>query len=345
MRERPFGGDRACDTIPKRARPPLQKEESRLPIAGCRFLILSLMCTGLRAQAPDVTFFETKIRPVLATKCYPCHSSALKAPMSGLVLDRKDGVAKVSDRLVKALSYTDPLLQMPPSGKLPDAVIADFEKWIAGGMPMPPRRPPPRRLRPATAYKGMSLEDGRKWWAFQPLKRVPPPKVKNAAWPVNPIDSFILEKLEAKGLKPSPVEEKRTLVRRAYVDLVGYKPTYRRGRGIRQRSLARCLGSADRPPASLAAIRRALGPALDGRGAFRRGQSDVGSHQPRVSLCVAVSRLDHRCGQSRRALRPLREAATRGRPDAGHASRRHAGPRLPGRRAASITRISACPPT
>ena len=95
------------------------------------------MCTGLRAQAPDVTFFETKIRPVLATKCYPCHSSALKAPMSGLVLDRKDGVAKVSDRLVKALSYTDPLLQMPPSGKLPDAVIADFEKWIAGGMPMP----------------------------------------------------------------------------------------------------------------------------------------------------------------------------------------------------------------
>jgi hypothetical protein len=175
---------------------------------------------------PDVAFFETKIRPVLATKCYPCHSSSLKAPMSGLVLDRKDGVAKVSDRLVKALSYTDPLLQMPPSGKLPDAVIADFEKWISGGMPMTAPPAGAAASPAATAYKGMSLEDGRKWWAFQPLKRVPAPKVKNAAWIVNPIDSFILEKLEAKGLKPSPLEEKRTLARRAYVDLVGYKPTY-----------------------------------------------------------------------------------------------------------------------
>ena len=77
-----------------------------------------------------------------------------------------------------------------------------------------------------SAYKGMSLEDGRKWWAFHPLQRVPAPKVRNADWTVNPIDAFILEKLEAKGLKPSPVEEKRTLVRRAYVDLVGYKPTF-----------------------------------------------------------------------------------------------------------------------
>ena len=226
-----------------------------MPFPGYRFPILFLVCTGLRAQAPDVTFFETKIRPVLATKCYPCHSSALKAPMSGLVLDRKDAVAKVSGRLVKALSYTDPLLQMPPSGKLSDAVIADFEKWIAGGMPMSAAPANAAATPASTAYKGMSLEDGRKWWAFQPLKRVPPPKVKNAAWTVNPIDSFILEKLEAKGLKPSPAEEKRTLARRAYVDLVGYKPTYRGSGSIRQRYLARCLGSSDRSPASLAAIR------------------------------------------------------------------------------------------
>jgi hypothetical protein len=132
----------------------------------------------------------------------------------------------VSGRLVKALSYTDPLLQMPPSGKLPDAVIADFEKWIAGGMPMSAAPAGVSASPAATAYKGMSLEDGRKWWAFQPLKRIPPPKVVNSAWTVKPIDSFILEKLEAKGLKPSPLEHKRTLARRAYVELVGYKPTY-----------------------------------------------------------------------------------------------------------------------
>ncbi|MEO8372057.1 MAG: DUF1553 domain-containing protein [Candidatus Solibacter sp.] len=190
-----------------------------------RLLLFTLACASLRAQAPDVAFFEAKIRPVLSTKCYACHSSTLKAPMSGLVLDRKEGVAKVSDRLVKILSYTDALVQMPPSGKLPDAVIADFETWIAGGMPMP-STPAAAPAAASSAYKGMSLEDGRKWWAFQPLRRGPAPKVKNAAWVVNPIDAFILEKLEAKGVKPSPVEEKRTLVRRAYVDLVGYKPSY-----------------------------------------------------------------------------------------------------------------------
>jgi hypothetical protein len=196
-----------------------------LRISGRLFPISLVVCAGLRAQALDLTFFETKIRPVLAAKCYPCHSSTLKAPMSGLVLDTKDGASKVRDRLVTALKYTDPQLQMPPSGKLPDAVIADFEKWIASGMAMPAPPKGAAASTAATAYKGMSLEDGRKWWAFQPLKRSTP-KVKNTAWVANPIDAFILEKLEAKSLTPSPTEDKRTLVRRAYVDLVGYKPSY-----------------------------------------------------------------------------------------------------------------------
>ena len=195
-------------------------------LTGCRFLISLLVCTGLRAQAPDFTFFEAKIRPVFVAKCFGCHSSSLKAPMSGLMLDRKDSAEKVKDRLVTALKYTDPQLQMPPTGKLPDTVIADFETWVASGMPMPAPAAGAAPTTASSAYKGMSLEDGRKWWAFQPLKRVPPPKVKNTAWPSTAVDNFILEKLEAKGIKPSPAEDKRILVRRAYVDLVGYKPTY-----------------------------------------------------------------------------------------------------------------------
>ena len=102
---------------------------------------------------------------MFVAKCFACHSSALKAPMSGLTLDRSDSVAKVKDRLVTALKYTDPRLQMPPTGKLPDAVIADFEAWIdsrngdAGraGSEGAAARPA------ASAYKGMSLEDGRKY--------------------------------------------------------------------------------------------------------------------------------------------------------------------------------------
>ncbi|MEJ7608547.1 MAG: c-type cytochrome domain-containing protein [Bryobacteraceae bacterium] len=94
--------------------------------------------------------FESKIRPVLAAKCFSCHSVKLKAPMGGLVLDTKSGMAvggangvvivagkPMESRLLSALRFTDPHLQMPPTGKLPDAAIADFEEWITTGAPDP----------------------------------------------------------------------------------------------------------------------------------------------------------------------------------------------------------------
>ena len=188
-----------------------------MPSNRCRVLLTFLLCVPVRAQAADFTLFETKIRPVFVAKCFACHSSALKAPMSGLMLDRKDNVERVKDRIVTALSYTDPSLQMPPSGKLPDAVLADFRAWIAAGAPMPDAPATTAAGASSTAYKGMSLEDGRKWWAFQPLAR---------AATASTIDTFVLQKLKAKGIKPSPEADRGTLVRRLYVDLVGYKPTY-----------------------------------------------------------------------------------------------------------------------
>src|SRR6185312_16263653 len=102
--------------------------------------VTSLLLPG---QAPDNAFFESKIRPVLATKCYGCHSAKLKSPMGGLVLDNKAGLQKggvtgpvvvpgkpAQSRLLHALRYTDPRLQMPPAGKLADSVIETFEQWI-----------------------------------------------------------------------------------------------------------------------------------------------------------------------------------------------------------------------
>src|SRR5690349_18709318 len=136
-------------------------------------LLLPLLSTVAFAQTPDAAFFEAKIRPVLANKCYGCHSSKLKAPMGGLVLDTKAGMKKAT-RLLTAIRYTDPHLQMPPTGKLPDNVIADFEAWVAAGSPDP-------RVdsgQPTTALKGMPIEEGRKWWAFQPVHEMPPPAVK-----------------------------------------------------------------------------------------------------------------------------------------------------------------------
>lgn len=203
----------------------------------CGFYVL-ILCASSFAQAPDTAFFETKIRPVLVAKCYQCHASSLKPPMGGLALDTRAATLKGGDdgpvivpgkpadsRLLTAIRYSDPDLQMPPTGKLSDSVIADFETWIASGAPDP-------RLGSSTAapspppLKGMSLEDGRKWWAFQPVHEIPAPATKGPVWSKTKIDSFILAKLQEKKLKPSPVADPAALVERAYVDLLGYKPTY-----------------------------------------------------------------------------------------------------------------------
>jgi Protein of unknown function (DUF1549)/Protein of unknown function (DUF1553)/Planctomycete cytochrome C len=201
------------------------------------FLSLTLLSASPPDQSPDFTLFEAKIRPVLVSKCYGCHSARLPSPKGEFALDTKDGLREggatgvaivpgqpEASRLLKALRYSDTELQMPPSGKLPDPVIADFEQWIAAGAPDP--RTGPRSPIAGVGPKGMSLEDGRKWWAFQPLKGGAPPPTSDDRWAKNVIDSFVLAKQEQRGLSPSPAADPRTLVSRVYVDLVGYKPTY-----------------------------------------------------------------------------------------------------------------------
>jgi hypothetical protein len=201
-------------------------------------LLLPLLAVPLHAQAPDAAFFESRIRPVLAANCFACHSSSLPAPMGGLVLDTKAGLLKGGargpvivagkpgqSRLLQAIRYSDPQLQMPPAGKLPDAVAADFETWIAAGAP-DPRADAAGSAESTQPLKGMSIEEGRKWWAFQAATETPAPAVKNVDWPKSKLDFFLLAKLEEKGIEPSSRADARTLVQRVYVDLVGYKPSY-----------------------------------------------------------------------------------------------------------------------
>ena len=204
----------------------------------CRLLKIALLFSSvLLAQPPEAAHFESKIRPVLATKCFACHSSKLKAPMGGLVLDTKAGIAAggtngpvlvarkpKESRLLTALRFEDAHLQMPPSGKLPDSVIADFEEWIAAGALDP--RVDTATTAPSSALKGMSIENGRKWWAFQPITETAAPKVLNTRWMRNKIDAFLLAKLEAKKLSPSLKADRRTLIKRAYINLLGLRPTY-----------------------------------------------------------------------------------------------------------------------
>ncbi|MFN0104408.1 MAG: PSD1 and planctomycete cytochrome C domain-containing protein [Bryobacteraceae bacterium] len=193
--------------------------------------LATLLAAGLYAQTPDTAFFESKIRPVLATSCYGCHSSKMKAPMGDLVLDTKAGLRKginqdklAESRILKALRYTDPHLHMPPSGKLPQPVIDDFETWIVNGA-IDPRIDAPATAA-TTPLRGMSVADGRKWWAFQPVKELPAPAVKHAAWLQRKIDAFLLARMEGKGLSPSSKADKRTLAQRLYIDLLGLRPNH-----------------------------------------------------------------------------------------------------------------------
>jgi hypothetical protein len=177
-----------------------------------------------------VQFFEQKIRPVLVKHCYECHSAETKRPKGRLRLDSRAGLLKggssgpavvpgnVDDSpLIKALRQDG--VAMPPRGKLPAPVVADFERWVAMGAPDP---------RDASATGGpdsIDLKAGRRFWAFQPPRRYPAPPVKNAAWARGAIDRFILARLEAKGLQPAPDAERAVLLRRVTIDLTGLLPT------------------------------------------------------------------------------------------------------------------------
>src|SRR5262249_45607502 len=151
-------------------------------------------------------FFEQKIRPVLVEHCYKCHSAQAKSPKGGLLLDSREGLLKGGDSgqavvpgkpdaglLLKAVRYTDEALRMPPKGKLPDAVVADLEKWTAPGAPAPPTS--------STSFKIVAAPpSARNHWAFQRIQGPPIPGVRDTAWPRTPVDHFVLARLEERGL-------------------------------------------------------------------------------------------------------------------------------------------------
>jgi hypothetical protein len=207
-----------------------------VPIA---FSVLSVRAADLSPSDKPldpqaVEFFEQKIRPILNAHCVKCHSveaERARKLRGGLYLDSRDGVGKGGESgpvliphkaaeslLIKALRYEDEV-RMPPQGRLPDSVIADFEKWVNMGAP-DPRQGPSGRLQ-----AGMTIDDGRHFWAYKLPKPQVIPRVKAADWPLDAIDRFVLAKLEARGLKPALETDRATLARRLYYGLTGLPPT------------------------------------------------------------------------------------------------------------------------
>ena len=198
----------------------------------CAICILSpsTLTRAAEPTAADLDFFEKKIRPVLVAKCYECHSAQAKKVQANLLLDTREGIRKGGDtgpavvpgnpeesRILKALRFEKPM--MPPSGRLHDQVIADFEKWIKAGAA------DPREAAVATSVARIDFEQAKKSWAFQPPRAHESPSVKNGKWPTRKTDHFILAKLDAAGLTPAPTAGPRTLIRRLYFDLIGLPPS------------------------------------------------------------------------------------------------------------------------
>jgi cytochrome c553 len=202
---------------------------------GFLLLASSRVIAAEQAASPDqIAFFEKKIRPVLSSTCYKCHSHQSKKLKAGLHLDSRAGVLKGGDNgaaimagspdkslLIKSITYLDNELQMPPKKKLSAAVVADFSAWVKMGAPWPVEKAPV-----ATATTPEAPKDWDKLrnahWAFRPIANPTPPKVSGAK---TPIDAFIGAELKKAGLKANGPAPKYILIRRAYIDLIGLPPT------------------------------------------------------------------------------------------------------------------------
>ena len=179
-------------------------------------------------------FFERRIRPVLVRHCFECHSTASVAPKAELFLDSRDGLLTGGESgeaivpgdpdaslLLEAIRHES--FEMPPEGKLPDEVIADFEKWIDNGAFDPRDEPPDADAVGSELWERLYAERTG-WWSYQPLNPPKVPEVAATAWPAGPIDRFVLARLEAAGLAPAPRGEPRALYRRLHFVLTGLPP-------------------------------------------------------------------------------------------------------------------------
>src|SRR6266853_2493470 len=191
-------------------------------VTGRLLIAAWLVPLAVAAPSPD---FVRDVQPVLESRCWSCHGPKLQ--MHGLRLDRRadalkgggSGVPAIvpghssQSLLIKYVSGLDKDVIMPPAGtRLKPAEIELLRAWIDSGAAFPGEedaKPAPQRS---------------DHWSFQPIARPRVPDLKSA-WVRNPIDAFVLEKLQTRGWRPAPAAEPRALLRRVYMDLNGLPPT------------------------------------------------------------------------------------------------------------------------
>ncbi len=181
--------------------------------------MLSLSVVTAQVRAAGTPSFEREIRPILSRYCFKCHGPDEGQRQSGLRLDVRDAATKLADsgkaaivpskpdnsELIRRIHLPDGSEEkMPPASTKLELTAEQrdiLKRWVASGAEYRPH------------------------WAFVAPKRPALPKVRDASWPRNGIDQFVLARLEAEGHKPSPQADRHTLARRVFLDLIGVPPT------------------------------------------------------------------------------------------------------------------------
>lgn len=185
--------------------------------------------TAESSDAEHQKFFENNIRPVLVRECYGCHSSQSGQAKGGLLLDTRESSRAGGDSgaavepglpedslLIMAIEHDG--LRMPPGRKLPRNVSEDFRTWVDTGA-WDPREQKIETVKSTISQQ--DIEQGRRFWSFQPPKMPAFPLIQDSNWPVSEIDRFVLAAMEQRSLKPVGDAEANTLLRRLVLDLTG----------------------------------------------------------------------------------------------------------------------------
>ncbi len=190
---------------------------------------------GLGLADDSLELFEKRVRPVLLERCHSCHSATADRVKGDLRLDSAEGLRQGGEsgpvlvagepelsRLIEAIRYDNPDLQMPPRGKLPDGEIEAITAWVRAGAPWPTTEQAGSLV---ANRDGFDLKERqRAHWAWQPVTRPSVPAVRQEAWVRQAPDAFLLARLEREGLEPAPAADPVVLARRLHFDLIGLPP-------------------------------------------------------------------------------------------------------------------------
>jgi len=193
----------------------------------CVLTSLNLCYANDLTDAEKVEFFNSQVKPILQKNCFQCHGGG-DGVEGGLQLTSREKILEggnygpavslenpADSFLLEMVGYSQETAQMPPDGRLDDTSLEILAKWINIGLPYP--------VQDTDVHPELKTEPD--YWAYRPLKQPQVPLVNASEWVSNPIDAFILAKLEAHSLTPAASASKLTLIRRVYYDLTGLPPS------------------------------------------------------------------------------------------------------------------------